>query len=75
MNKQNAPIKWHDSKGNPIACTEKVKVLMENHQEMQRLLQDCFEDALLMGCDEQQFREVLTQISLNLINPYNDLDV
>ena len=74
MNKHNEAIKWHDSKGNPIACTEKVKVLMENHQEMQRLLQDCFEDALLMGCDEQQFREILTQMSLNLTNPYNDLD-
>lgn len=64
---------WRDGQGKPISCVEKVKVLRENHQELRDMLQDCFEDALLMGCDEKQFRQILEALVEELHNPYNEL--
>lgn len=64
---------WRDPKGQPISCVEKIKVLRENHEELHQQLQDCFEDALLMGCDEQQFRHTLNDLIKALVNPYNTL--
>ena len=48
--------------------------MRENLEELQQMAQDCLEDALLMGCDEQQVREVLTQLIASLDNPYADGD-
>ncbi|HBA36141.1 MAG TPA: hypothetical protein DCZ12_18610 [Gammaproteobacteria bacterium] len=73
-NKHPDQAPWHDPQGNLISCTEKVKVLTENHREMREMLQDCFEDALLMGCDEEQFRQILKGLIDELENPYHDLD-
>lgn len=67
-------IKWRDPQGQIIACVEKIKVMRENLEELQQMAQDCLEDALLMGCDEQQVREVLTQLIASLDNPYADGD-
>ncbi len=65
-------IKWRDPNGQVIACVEKIKVMRENLEELQQMAQDCLEDALLMGCDEAQVREVLQQVVQSLINPYSD---
>ncbi len=67
------PTVWRDPAGQPISCVEKIKVLRENHEELRQQLQDCFEDALLMGCDEQQFRQILDGLVKELVNPYNTL--
>jgi len=55
-----------------MACVEKLKVLRENLEEIQQLCQDALEDAVLMGCDETQFRRVLTNLVETLENPYKD---
>jgi len=34
------------------------------------LAQEALEDAVLMGCDEQQVREVLASIVTGVVNPY-----
>jgi hypothetical protein len=34
------------------------------------LAQEAFEDAVLMGCDERQVREVLAEIVAGIVNPY-----
>ncbi|MBR6027431.1 MAG: hypothetical protein IK065_07545 [Neisseriaceae bacterium] len=62
--------KWCDDKGNTIACTEKIKVMQDNMTELQQMAQDAFEDALLMGCSEQQVRDFLQQLISCLENPY-----
>ena len=54
----------------PVSCIEKIKVLNENLAELQQMAQDALEDALLMGCDEQQVREVLQRLMASLENPY-----
>ena len=49
---------------------EKIKVLNENLAEIQQMAQDALEDAILMGCDERQVREVLQSLVDALENPY-----
>ena len=69
MNKQ--PIVWRGPNGEVIACVEKNKVMRENLEEIRQVCQDALEDAVLMGCDEQQFRSVLVELVINhLENPY-----
>ena len=53
-----------------VACTEKIKVMQENFEEIQQMMQDAFEDGLLMEVSEAQMRETLKLIVEQLINPY-----
>ena len=65
---------WHSPAGEVVACVEKNKVLSENMEEIRQICQDALEDAVLMGCDEQQFRAVLTDLVQALKNPYPPRD-
>lgn len=62
--------KWQDDEGNLVSCTEKIKVMQQNLDELQQLAQDAFEDAILMGCSEKQVRVFLTELMQTLENPY-----
>lgn len=55
----NPPERWPGRDGAPVSCTEKLKVLRENHEELAQVMQDAFEDALLMGVDEAAMRAIL----------------
>ena len=48
---------WDKPDGSPVSCTEKVKVLNENYEELREALKDALEDALLLGCSEKQIRQ------------------
>jgi hypothetical protein len=61
---------WRSPSGEVVACVEKLKVLRENLEEIQQLCQDALEDAVLMGCDERQFKQVLSNLVQQLENPY-----
>jgi hypothetical protein len=61
---------WRSPSGEIVACVEKLKVLRENLEEIQQLCQDALEDAVLIGCDERQFKEVLGNLVRLLENPY-----
>jgi hypothetical protein len=63
-------VRWRQADGSPVACEEKLKVLEENLAEIRQMSQDAFEDALLMGCDEAQIREVFASVVRSLRNPY-----
>jgi len=67
--KIDIPI-WRQPDGNPVSCVDKIKVLNENLTELQQMAQDALEDAILMGCDEGQVRDVLQQLLSSLENPY-----
>ncbi len=62
---------WHTPEGEPVSCVEKIKVLNENLAELRALAQEALEDAVLMGCEETQVREVLGAIMAGLVNPYS----
>lgn len=59
-------IIWRSPQGKIIACVEKNKVLGENLVEIQQVCQDALDDAVLMGCDEVQFRQVLGELIVGL---------
>ena len=61
---------WRTPEGEPVTCVEKIKVLNENLAELRELAQEALEDAVLMGCDEQQVRAVLAGIVAGIVNPY-----
>lgn len=63
---------WRSPDGEVVSCVEKLKVLRENLEEIQRLCQDALDDAVLMGCDESQFKQVLENLVQRLENPYSD---
>ncbi len=62
---------WKRPDGSVVACTEKIKVLRENLEELRQMAQDAFEDALLMECEESQIRTVFQEVISGLENPYN----
>jgi hypothetical protein len=64
------PPVWLDPAGEPVSCVEKIKVLNENLDEIKEMCQEALEDAVLMGCDEAQFRGVIDQLAKSLVNPY-----
>ena len=64
------PARWQDSSGQVIACTEKIKVLNENLDELRQMAQDALEDGILMGCCERQLRDALADAIGHLVNPY-----
>jgi hypothetical protein len=62
--------KWVRDDQSVVSCTEKVKVMTENFDEIKQIAQDALEDGLLMEVSEQQMREALHQLVDSLINPY-----
>ncbi|MBY0431244.1 MAG: hypothetical protein K2Q10_08605 [Rhodospirillales bacterium] len=57
---------WVTPEGKPVSCLEKLKVMNQNMTEIAQLCQDALEDAVLMGCDESQVRQVLHELVDNL---------
>lgn len=74
-NSQKWP-KWLRDDGSVVSCTEKVKVMTENFDELKQIAQDALEDGLLMEVSEAQMREALHRLVDELVNPYprNDSD-
>ena len=48
-------------------------MLAENHAELAQALQDAFEDAVLMGVDEQAMRRILSGMVEGLESPVPSL--
>jgi hypothetical protein len=47
---------WRDGQGEPLACTEKIRVMNDNFVELRQALIDALEDGILMGADETGLR-------------------
>ena len=54
--------RWLQPDGTPVSCREKLKVLEENWAELDTVLRDAFEDAVLMGVDPAQLRRMLADL-------------
>jgi len=63
------PEVWPGQNGAPVSCREKIKTLTENHVELQQVMQDAFEDAVLMGVDESAMRQILSGMAAGLVSP------
>lgn len=64
-----APKIWPQPDGTPVSCREKLKTLAENHEELGQVMQDAFEDAILMGVDEAAMRAILADMVQGLRSP------
>ncbi len=64
-----APRIWPQPDGTPVSCREKLRTLAENHEELAQVMQDAFEDAVLMGVDEAAMRTILAGMVDGLVSP------
>ncbi len=60
---------WPSADGEPVSCREKVEVLEENFDELAHVMQDAFEDAVLMGVDEAFMRRAIAELVDGLRTP------
>jgi uncharacterized protein (UPF0335 family) len=60
---------WLQADGTPVSCTEKLKLLEENRAELAQMMQDAFEDAVLMGVDEGALRAIFGDMVAALKSP------
>ncbi len=65
----SAPGIWPQADGSPVSCREKLKVLAENQAELAQVMQDAFEDAVLMGVDPGAMRRLLAEMVAELRAP------
>ena len=56
MKKDNEYL-WVDKNKKAISCDESNKILNENFYEVKNIIQNSFDDAILMGCDENDFKK------------------
>lgn len=68
--KSYLPDVWRDPDGNPVSCVDKLKLLQENLEELREMAQEALEDAVVMGCDEKQARQVLADLVASLEKPF-----
>ena len=64
------PETWLSPAGEPVGCHDKLAVLRDNLDELRDMAQDALEDAVVMGCDEQQMRKVLADLVATLDKPF-----
>ena len=62
---------WTRADGTVVSCTEKVKVMNENLDELSQMLQDAYEDGLLMEVTPQQIKDVLHKLVDALYDPWD----
>jgi hypothetical protein len=60
---------WRLADGEPVACREKLRVLDDNERELLQVMQDAFEDAVLMGVDEEFARHRIAALVSTLKSP------
>ena len=60
---------WLQPDGSPVSCREKLRTLTENHEEVRQVMQDAFEDAILIGVDEGAMRAALQNLVQSLRSP------
>jgi len=60
---------WPQPDGQPVSCRDKLEILNENYEELRHVMQDAFEDAVLMGVDEEAMRRIIADLVAGLKTP------
>ena len=67
MNKNKLyPDFWKTSNNSKISCKEKIVILNNNVTELQNLINQIYDEAILMGVDKQQIKKVINNLATNL---------
>ena len=62
------PKYWIGKNKEKISCKEKIKVLNSNIDELQEMISEIYDEAILIGIDEKQLKDVLFEIIKNMKN-------
>ena len=60
------PDFWKTSNNSKISCKEKIVILNNNVIELQNLINQIYDEAILMGVDKKQIKKVINNLSTNL---------
>ena len=60
------PNYWKTSDNSKISCKEKIVILNNNVIELQNLMNQIYDEAILMGVDKEQIKKVINNLSTNL---------
>ena len=60
------PDFWKTSRNSRISCKEKIVILNNNVIELQNLINQIYDEAILMGVDKKQIKKVINSLTTNL---------
>ena len=60
------PNFWKTSDNSKISCKEKIVILNNNIIELQNLMNQIYDEAILMGVDKKQIERVINNLATNL---------
>ena len=60
------PDFWKTSDNSKISCKEKIVILNNNVIELQNLINQIYDEAILMGVDKKQIEKVINNLTSNL---------
>ena len=60
------PDFWKTSDNSKISCKEKIVILNNNVIELQNLINQIYDEAILMGVDKKQIKKVINNLTTNL---------
>ncbi len=70
--KKPYPKFWQSKDNKKISCKEKIKILNNNIDELQDLINQIYDEAIIMGVKKDQIEKIINNITNNLST---DLDV
>ena len=60
------PDFWRTNNNSKISCKEKIVVLNNNLIELQDLINQIYDEAILMGVDKKQIEKIISDMAINL---------
>ena len=67
---QRTEIVWKAPDGSAVSCKEKIEVLASNLNELEQIAVDALDDAILMGVDPEQVRDVFSKTMKQLATKF-----
>ena len=65
-NRKPYPEFWESTDNKKISCKEKILVLNQNLDELQALIDQIYDEAILMGVKKKQIEEIIKSLTNNL---------
>ena len=62
MEKKVEKFIWRAKDNKIISCDETNKVLNENYNEIKNVIQNAYDDAVLIDCDEKDFKNKIIDL-------------
>tara|TARA_Y100001936_G_scaffold196362_1_gene196842 strand:- start:99 stop:320 length:222 start_codon:yes stop_codon:yes gene_type:complete len=66
MKKKVEKFIWRAKDNKIISCDETNKVLNENYNEIKTVIQSAYDDAVLIDCDEKDFKNKIVDLINNI---------